>query len=113
MTSNGGDLDDVALLPEAREAPPPGPLGVGFLSRVAFLWVGPLLKQGRKRQLQQTDLFEVCHARGAVCAIHCRRVDAVRGRLAAAACFGRRHKVQVARRHCCPTSHTPPPRAAA
>ena len=60
-SSNGGD-DDVALLPEARDAPPPGRQEAGFFSRVAFLWVGPLLKQGRLRQLQQTDLFEVRHA---------------------------------------------------
>ena len=86
----------MALLPEARDAPPPGRQGAGFLSRVAFLWVGPLLKQGRKRQLQQTDLFEVCHARGAACAIPCRRVDAACGRLAATACCVRRPKVPVA-----------------
>jgi hypothetical protein len=90
-TGNGADLDDVALLPEACDAPP-GPQAAGFLSRVAFLWVGPLLQRGRKRQLQQSDLFEVCHARGAVCAIPCWQLDAVCGRLAATACCVRRHK---------------------
>ena len=52
------DEDAVSLLSETR-SPPQGPENAGFLSRLCFLWVGPLLKTGRKQQLQQTDLFEV------------------------------------------------------
>jgi hypothetical protein len=62
----GGEADarheaaaEAAAAHAPRGAPSAGAGGASLLSRVLFLWVGPLLSAGRDRQLDMADLFEL------------------------------------------------------
>jgi hypothetical protein len=55
----GAGEDAAAAAAAAPRGVPSGASGASLLSRVLYLWVGPLLSAGRARQLDMGDLFEL------------------------------------------------------